>query len=124
VFYTENIQNLSNERKIRIAILDTGIEEDNAFFKGVKRTRREKDSPLKDRKSFTGGLNVADSFGHGTDVASLILKVAPEANLYIAKISEGQEEEGPEPIVKVCALGSNSILSSQTTLGNSMGNVS
>ncbi|PMD46968.1 subtilisin-like protein [Hyaloscypha variabilis F] len=99
-FYTEHIQNLSDDRKIRIAILDTGINEDHAFFKGVKRRRRAKDSPFKGMQSFIGDSNTADSFGHGTNVASLILKIAPEANLYIAKISKGQEEEGSEPIVK------------------------
>ncbi|PVH69595.1 subtilisin-like protein, partial [Cadophora sp. DSE1049] len=87
-------------RKIRIAILDTGIDEDHSFFKGIKRTRRARDSPFKHMQSFTGDSNAADSFGHGTNVAALILKIAPEADLYIAKISRGQKEEGPEPIVQ------------------------
>jgi hypothetical protein len=113
-FCTDHIQNLSNDRKIRIAILDTGINEYHPFFKGVKATRRARDSPFKGMQSFIGDSNAADSFGHGTNVASLILRIAREANLYIAKISKGQEEEGPEPIVKVYGLILNTISISQT----------
>jgi len=61
-----------------------------------------------------GDSNAADSFGHGTNVASLILRIAWEADLYIAKISKGQEEEEPEPIVKVYGLILNTISISQT----------
>lgn len=102
-FYTGHISDLSNERKIRIAILDTGIDESNTFFRGVLCTRRERDDPVKEKKSFVGAPNeCGDTFGHGTNVAHLILKIAPEADLYIAKISDGGQNEGGRPVLEVC----------------------
>lgn len=111
--YTRNIESLSNDRRIRIAILDTGVDENNAFLRGVRRRRRSKDSPFKAIRSFVGGSTAADTFGHGTNVAALVLRLAPETDLYIAKISRGQEEEGADPVVKVCCLAPRSVIFSR-----------
>lgn len=71
--------------------------------------------------SFVGAPNeYGDIFGHGTNVAHLILKVAPEADLYIAKISQGQEQEGEDLVVKVSGLVSTSVLSLRA-VGDQMG---
>lgn len=42
-----------------------------------------------------------DKCGHGTNVAGLILRIYPQADLYIAKIAQGLEENSVEHIVKV-----------------------
>lgn len=105
MFYNKHIKNLSNDWRIRIAILDTGIDENNGFFRGVRRSRNLRDRPLKKIESFVEGP-LADSYGHGTNVAALILKIAPEADLYIAKISQGQEIDRVDHIVKVCGVAS------------------
>lgn len=103
-FYQKRIMNLSNDRRIRIAILDTGVDEKNGFIKGVRRLRNlkdKKDKTLKQFESFVEGPK-DDSYGHGTNVAALVLKIAPEADLYIAKISHGQEMDRVDQIFKVC----------------------
>ncbi|WQF77071.1 Putative peptidase S8/S53 domain, peptidase S8, subtilisin, Ser-active [Colletotrichum destructivum] len=92
-FYEAHIKNLPRKRRIRIAILDTGVDESNLFIRGVCKTmkRRNGDSPFRKIKSFIGRSGL-DEFGHGTNVAALVLRVAPEADLYIAQISQTKEE--------------------------------
>jgi hypothetical protein len=51
-------------------------------------------------KHFVGD-SVEDSQGHGTNVAAIISKIAPEADLYIAKVSQGKENEGTQQIIDV-----------------------
>ncbi|RSL40082.1 hypothetical protein CEP53_013603 [Fusarium sp. AF-6] len=98
-FYTSSIRGFTSSPDIRIAILDTGIHAGNSFIKGAKYSRRSQDSPIKESKSFVS-KHSNDECGHGTNVASLILRVFPEANLYIAKISCGVEQDGVNQIVK------------------------
>lgn len=40
--------------------------------------------------------NVHDNHGHGTNVTALVLHVAPEADIYIAKVFSGGEFEVDE----------------------------
>jgi subtilisin family serine protease len=91
---------LPGNRRVRIAILDTGVDENNRFFRGVRLSRRSRDVPFKAVQSFVGEPK-ADTFGHGTNVAALILKMAPEADLIIAKISHSQEVDQASQIVEV-----------------------
>lgn len=60
----------------------------------------KKDSPFKGYKSYVGKLET-DTFGHGTNVAASLLRIAPEADLYIAKISQNQEQASTDQIVEV-----------------------
>lgn len=99
-FYAQHIKGLSSARNIRIAILDTGIDKYESFFRTIRRSRRARDDPIKDARSFVGEPE-EDTFGHGTNVAALVLKMAPEADLYIAKIAHGQEVDGADQIAKV-----------------------
>jgi hypothetical protein len=77
----------------KIAILDTGLDEDHpaimACFENVLKL-----------KSFTDG-NTRDFHGHGTFIASLILKVAPQSHLYIAKVTERRQLPLKHDIAKV-----------------------
>ncbi|KAI8955715.1 hypothetical protein F4801DRAFT_276616 [Xylaria longipes] len=85
-------------RRLRIAVLDTGIDEgdkwlDEALSKVVE---------LRENQGFSGSPEtnpikkywpseddaVQDECGHGTWLAYLLLKYAPDADLYIAKVSE------------------------------------
>jgi subtilisin family serine protease len=73
--------------KIRIASIDTGIDKDDDI---IIQTALECDS-IKECCSFTGnGEDVQDSHGHGTHIARLLLDIAPAAELYVAKVSDGQ----------------------------------
>lgn len=74
--------------KIRIAIIDTGIDEDDIIIGEVMGER------IKECCGFINGPDAKpdpsdyeDKTGHGTHVARLMLKMAPSVELYIAKIS-------------------------------------
>ena len=69
---------------IKIAVLDTGVDLTHSFIKGAKKQNR-----IKLTKCFVEGVTTQDSHGHGTHVAALLLKVAPDAQLYIAKVATG-----------------------------------
>ncbi|KAM5378794.1 hypothetical protein ACJZ2D_004267 [Fusarium nematophilum] len=81
-FYMQHIEHLPSDKRIRVAILDTGIDDTNIFFRAAKRSRRRRDSPIMMRESFLAGTAATDTDGHGTNVAALVLKMAPEADLY------------------------------------------
>lgn len=95
---------------VKIAILDTGIDllHDDfqnmralSFNKGqpesaIGETTQIKRMPIECRKNFCGGdeSNVQDLDGHGTQVASIILRLAPRAELCIARICHGDVNRG------------------------------
>lgn len=100
----------SGWRPVKIAVLDTGINTKNAAIRSIcdtiKSLRRNQDrsNPIQAVKSFTkdhqrkGGL---DTCGHGTHVAWLLLKNAPDANIYVAKVAEDIHRVSSHAIVNV-----------------------
>ncbi|KAH7317058.1 peptidase S8/S53 domain-containing protein [Stachybotrys elegans] len=99
-FYTNHIYGLPSEKRVKVAVLDTGIDGENPILKSAKRERRRNDWPIKDQRSFLDGVSVTDTDGHGTNVAALVLKMTPEADLYVAKISECHEVVGTDHIAE------------------------
>ena len=101
-FYQSNIHDIpvTKDNRIRIAVLDTGVDDTSSFWRGRSRIRKIKGSPIKDTKLFVGD-SIDDELGHGTNVAAIISKIAPEADLYIAKIARGKEAEGTQQITDV-----------------------
>lgn len=99
-----------NDDIVKIAILDTGIDlrhEDFlnmravAFHEGRPVSAKGEMSqikrmPMENRKNFCSEDedNVQDLDGHGTQVASIILRLAPRAELYIARICDGDVDRG------------------------------
>lgn len=84
---------------VRIAVLDTGYDDDATFFfdqdhqprlKGWKDWVDQSDQP-------------ADCHGHGTHLVSLVMKIAPEAHMYIARVakSPGDLLTSSENVAKV-----------------------
>jgi hypothetical protein len=72
---------------VKIAVLDTGIDMQHNYIKGCRNANR-----IKGVKSFvTDDQRIDDVCGHGTHVAALLLKVAPECQIYIAKVASGSE---------------------------------
>jgi hypothetical protein len=67
--------------RIKIAVLDTGVDTSHNFIRGAKKRIEVLPSYVKDDSS------KMDSYGHGTHVAGLLLAVAPEAQLIIFKIA-------------------------------------
>lgn len=87
-------------RRVRIAVLDTGYD-DNApffFFPDVQ-------GRLKGWKDWVDGSDQPkDLHGHGTHLVSLVLKCAPEADIYVARIAESPNQllDSSENVAKVC----------------------
>jgi subtilisin family serine protease len=70
-------------RKIKVAVLDTGIAYEHPDI-AEQRARI-----VKDRDWTSSGID--DEVGHGTHIAALLLKVAPAAHIYIAKVFKSAE---------------------------------
>ncbi len=79
--------------RVKIAILDTGVDLNHPFIKAAQmRIRKEysrRDSPIRLVKDFTD-LGEADKDGHGTLTTTLLLRVAPRADIYVAKVATGK----------------------------------
>ena len=94
-----------NGRKVKIAILDTGIDLGHADFDKLDPDHLEYGSPRKrviKCKSFANNEGDRDVSGHGTHSAALLLKLAPKANLYVARVVEDQSNRvNPEAVAKV-----------------------
>ncbi|KAK8877654.1 subtilisin-like protein [Apiospora arundinis] len=76
--------------KIRIAILDTGIDTDDVLVETALKDKR-----IQERVGFVNGPDMdpdpedyRDTNSHGTHVARLVLNAAPSAEVLIAKISD------------------------------------
>ena len=68
-------------RRVKIAILDTGIDRKHPSIEAQWNRR------VKDAKSWIDGEGGdRDTCGHGTHNTSLLMKVAPEALIYVARV--------------------------------------
>ncbi|RSL41864.1 hypothetical protein CEP53_012505 [Fusarium sp. AF-6] len=75
-------------KRIRIAVLDTGYDPEAIIFKTPKRKRRIqkwKDYVMK------GSTTRRDEDGNGTHILSLVMKVAPAADIYVARVARDTE---------------------------------
>lgn len=95
-FREQYIKPFKKSQRMRIAILDTGVDEADHYLrvkrKSLIKRRMEAgyghaDDPMKAIKTFLG-QSAKDNNGHGTQIAGILTQVAPEADLYIAKISD------------------------------------
>lgn len=72
---------------VRIAILDSGLDPENPFLI----EDQEMSNPrIKEARSFINGSDthdIRDEIGHGTHALGLLLKVAPCAEIYVARIA-------------------------------------
>lgn len=65
-----------------MAVLDTGYDEDAAFFSRPRIDR------IRGWKDFVNSSSTAiDESGHGTHVVSLLMRVAPYADIYVARVA-------------------------------------
>lgn len=72
------------QRKIRIAVIDSGLKRKNPLLQAVNTPNR-----IVESKSWVGDeTDVEDVFGHGTVAAYLLLKIAPAAEVYVARVSK------------------------------------
>ncbi|KAH6972214.1 peptidase S8/S53 domain-containing protein [Ilyonectria sp. MPI-CAGE-AT-0026] len=80
-----------NELRVKIAVLDTGIDLKHMDFRG-----EYKDGRIKSVRSWVDGADgmedseAGDSSGHGTFIASLLLDLGPPIDLYVARVSKSK----------------------------------
>lgn len=90
------------QEKIRVAIIDTGINDEDIIIDAAT-----EDGRIKARRDFMDSTDdCKDYYGHGTHVARLLLTLAPQAELYIAKVSNGKSISPPDlfRIAEVCKI--------------------
>jgi len=82
------------ENRVKIAILDTGIDMTESFISMNRARITTQSFLLKDSK-------VEDTHGHGTHAAALLLRVARNADIFVARITEDDELSDPKTIEDV-----------------------
>lgn len=89
--------NPSTPKRVRIAILDTGYDPDTPFF--LRRERRI----AAWRDWVDADPSPSDFHGHGTHMLGLIMRIAPQADIYVARVAKTPEDlENVERVAEVC----------------------
>jgi hypothetical protein len=70
--------------KVRIAILDTGINPSHELI------RQHWTPNDRNYESFIDGLTAEDIDGHGTQVAHALIKTAPNSEIFVARVFENR----------------------------------
>lgn len=87
-----------DKRRVRIAVLDTGVDQSHELVNAaVKRQRIVKCRSFIDGST---GKDVVDTDGHGTHITVLLNKVAPDADIYVAKVFEKRSGDSHQPVVQ------------------------
>jgi hypothetical protein len=90
----ERLKGIQTPEKIRIAVLDTGIDLTDMMIKPAM-------SRIIDKRSWVGSPeSYLDNYGHGTHVARLLLKMAPAAEIFVAKITDDKNID-PENMSRI-----------------------
>jgi subtilisin family serine protease len=77
------------DNKIKIAIIDSGARKTDSLVLGAKNGGK-----LEGRNFQPGSPEQwDDTHGHGTHTTRLLLDMAPQANIYVAKVTNGQRIE-------------------------------
>lgn len=79
--------------RLKLAILDTGIDINHPEFFGDER--------VKACKAWTSTSADEDSSGHGTHIASTILSLTRNVDVYVAKVTENNFLEHPDNVADV-----------------------
>lgn len=94
-----------NKKRVRIAILDTGVDVTHPVIHAAQEQKRIVDCfpDASYRASNPSSLDpFSDTHGHGTHGASVLLRTAPNANLYIARVTDENGDLIYDEIPKVC----------------------
>ena len=92
----------SRPGRVRIAILDTGIElPEVAFWAYRDRIREQKSWVTDDDCDDFIQRGDRDIDGHGTHGAALLLQVAPEADIFVARVFRDRKESRGDIMAEV-----------------------
>lgn len=99
-----SLQNVPTAR-VRIAILDSGYDADAVFFQSPARRNRL----IKWKDWVEDAKQPQDCHGHGTHLVSLIMKMAPEADICVARVARdpGGLDNASEYVAEVSPHGIN-----------------
>lgn len=107
-------------KRVKIAVLDTGIDMDqiNLWDKGRVTFMNGANPRIKKRKDFLdpdGSNKCRDHDGNGTHCIGVLRRVAPEADIYVARVATSRQE-GPSvnAVIEVCGLSFALSLSTST----------
>lgn len=94
------------EKRVRIAILDTGVDPTHPQIQAARLTKRIADYfPRPESGTLNADAKFPDLFhdyhGHGTHGTSVLLRTAPNAAIYIAKVADNDGNLNHDDIVKV-----------------------
>ncbi|KAI0441645.1 peptidase S8/S53 domain-containing protein [Xylaria telfairii] len=110
--YSNRFQYTNSDEPVKVAILDTGIDKNHPDFQNPRSKLKikkgiESISPVKGEEKQIERIKACQNFcdnredtdvtdidGHGTHVAGIILQLAPNAELYIARVCRGDESYG------------------------------
>ncbi|ROW10269.1 hypothetical protein VMCG_01924 [Cytospora schulzeri] len=102
-FLATHIRRYDAQPRVKVAVLDTGLDQNNSELRGLLAKERiiEHRSAIAEIVSFDGAT-AEDTDSHGTHTASLLHKIAPHVDLYIAKIASTAHKgvEGLENVVE------------------------
>ncbi len=92
-----------SDRPVRIAILDTGFDQHDPFLRGAQDRIIETKSWISGDNAVMGS-SMRDESGRGTHAMALLLRMAPQANIYAAKIARNSllDEEVIPAVTDVC----------------------
>jgi subtilisin family serine protease len=76
--------------RVRVAVLDTGIDWNDPLIRGAKERIVEWKNWAGDREDQAPDSPhpVHDEAGHGTHITALLLKIAPEAKVFIGRVAD------------------------------------
>jgi subtilisin family serine protease len=91
-----------NASRIKIAVLDTGIDWGDSFIRGARERLKGWRNWADDRQQLDEREQVYDASGHGTHVAALLLKTSPESDVYVGRVADANGcMIAPEKIAEV-----------------------
>jgi hypothetical protein len=75
--------------------LDTGIDYQHTDIRAIK------DRIVEEQDWVGDGNGIKDVYGHGTHTVAFLLKAAPNADIFVARIAKDKYMENEEHVVKV-----------------------
>lgn len=87
---TKNLRLTNRPERIRVAILDSGVDDTDPMIRPAIKFGRINQEKSKSFVSQRPEEWRSDTYGHGTHVTRLVLQTAPAAEVYVGKICTGK----------------------------------
>ena len=97
----QKINNTVADRRIRIAVLDSGINTKHPKVQGLIQQTSSWNSNRLVFKSLTGLEDDSDPVGHGTHIEDTIMSIAQGARIYVGGVVDQRGNLDPNALAKV-----------------------